>query len=338
MTFFDRIDPECRVALEAVAHLMPADWSLEPAARRQAGEALLAAMTADQPPIETVRWQDRSIPGLPGEPDIAVRIYHPLGASGPYPGLLFIHGGGMWGGSIAHEHVQAASLCSEQGAVVVSVAYRLAPEHPHPAPVHDCYAACCWMADNASALQVDLTRLAVVGGSAGGGLALGLALMARDQGGPRLCSVMALYPMIDDRSETPSAHEFTDLGIVWDRTRNIEGWSWYLSGQPADAYAAPARAERLAGLPPIFIDVGELDLFRDEDIRFAQRLMQAGVPTELHVYPGAFHASEFLAPAADLSRRILRTRSDALRRALHPSGAATPSAESTGRQLQPDVS
>ncbi|MEC8259527.1 MAG: alpha/beta hydrolase fold domain-containing protein, partial [SAR324 cluster bacterium] len=122
-------------------------------------------------------------------------------------------------------------------------------------------------------------------------------------------------PMIDDRNETPSSYKIMDLGI-WDREGNVEAWQWYLGGKPADDYAAPARAENLSGLPPTFIDVGELDLFRDEDIQFAARLIQAGVPTELHVYPGAYHASEVFAPEAALSQSILSRRTEALLRAL----------------------
>ena len=126
---------------------------------------------------------------------------------------------------------------------------------------------------------------------------------------------MPLYPMIDDRNETPSSYEIMDVGI-WDREGNVEAWQWYLGGHLADGYAAPARAENLAGLPPTFIDVGELDLFRDEDIQFAARLIQAGVPTELHVYPGAYHASQVFAPEAALSQSILARRTEALLRAL----------------------
>ncbi|GHF43445.1 acetyl esterase/lipase [Deinococcus metalli] len=322
MTFHDRVDPESWAVLDAASAHLPADlWAASPVARRQASDALLAAMTAHVPPTETVTWHDQAVPGLPGEPDVPIRIYRPRGADAGRPGVLLIHGGGMWGGSIAHEHLRAVSLADDLNAVVVSVEYRLAPEHPHPAPVRDCSGALTWMASNTDALGVDPSRLVVIGGSAGGGLALGVALMARDQGGPRLHYVMALYPMIDDRSETASAREFDHLGAIWDYTRNVEAWAWYLGGQRADAYAAPARAEQLTGLPPVFIDVGELDVFRDEDVAFALRLMQAGVPTELHVYPGAFHASEFVAPDADLSRRISRTRLEALRRALRPTAA-----------------
>lgn len=319
-TFHRRIDPECRAALDEAAALFPgAYWQTDPATRRAVGESLLAA--APQIPAPGVQWHDRSVPGLSGEPDVPVRLYRPTdpGTSGPLPALLMIHGGGMWGGSVESEHLQATALCAALGAVVVSVGYRLAPENPHPAAVRDCYGVLCWLAAQATALGADPRRLGVYGGSAGGGLALGTALMARDSGGPALVQVMALYPMIDDRHTTPSSHEFENLGPVWDRGKNIEAWAWYLGGREADPYAAPARAETLWGLPHTFIDVGELDLFRDEDVAFAQRLMQAGVPTELHVYPGAFHASEHLAPNAPLSRRIVDTRLAALKRALGPS-------------------
>jgi acetyl esterase/lipase len=142
-----------------------------------------------------------------------------------------------------------------------------------------------------------------------------MALMARDRGFPAIAFQMPIYPMIDDANETGSSYEIVDVG-VWDRAGNIEAWGWYLGGGKADHYAAPARREDLSGLPPAFIDVGTCDLFRDEDIAFATRLMQAGVPTELHVYPGAYHASEVLAPQAALSQRIWERRFDALRRAL----------------------
>ena len=206
-------------------------------------------------------------------------------------------------------------LCETIQSIVVSVEYRLAPENPHPAPVQDCYEALVWMSQNATELGFDSDRLAIVGGSAGGGLAIATALMARDQEFPKLCFLMANYAMIDDRNETPSSKEITDVGI-WDREANIEAWDWYLGGNPPDEYAAPARATDLSGLPPTFIDVGELDLFRDEDINFATRLSQHGVTTELHVYPGAYHGSESIAPDAELSKQIWINRIEALKRAL----------------------
>jgi acetyl esterase/lipase len=218
-------------------------------------------------------------------------------------------------GNVAGEDANATMLCDEVGAVVVSVEYRLAPENPHPAPAEDCYAGLVWTAKNAAELGIDADRLGIYGGSAGGGLAIATALMARDRGGPALKFMMPIYPMIDDRNETPSTHEITDIGI-WDRAGNIEAWGWYLGGKDADQYAAPTRADDVSGLPPAFIDVGTVDMFRDEDIAFAQRLMQAGVPTELHIHPGSYHAAETFAADAALSRRIWALRIDALKRGL----------------------
>ena len=236
-----------------------------------------------------------------------------LGAALPWTGWrMKEHPGAV---VITAAALTAAMLCAEIGTVVVSVEYRLAPEHPPPAPVEDCYAGLVWTADNAAALGIDPDRLAIYGGSAGGGLTLGTALLARDRQGPALRFIMPIYPMIDDTNTTASSHEIVDVGI-WDRAGNVEAWEWYLGGKPADQYAAPTRAADVSGLPSTYIDVGTVDLFRDEDIAFAQRLMQAGLACELHVNPGSYHASETFAPDAALTRRIWAMRIDALRRAL----------------------
>jgi acetyl esterase/lipase len=311
----DLVDPESRVALDALLAAVPGGFNAiaDITARRAAVEQLLAAM--EVPANPDVGTQDRTVPGRDGEPDVGVRVYRPVGATGALPGIYYIHGGGMVLGTVAGEDGLAAMLCHQVGAVVVSVEYRLAPEHPHPAPVEDCYTGLLWTAKNAAELGIDPARLAIYGGSAGGGLALGTALLARDRGGPALAFMMPIYPMIDDTNSTPSSHEITDVG-VWDRSANIEAWAWYLGGRAADQYAAPARAADVSGLPPAFVDVGTVDLFRDEDIAFAQRLIQAGVPTELHVHPGSYHGSEVFAADAALSARIWALRFDALRRAL----------------------
>ena len=311
----DLIDPESSAPLDALLEAMPGGFNAIPdiVARRSAVQALLALLPVVENP--GVAKEDRTVPGPEGEPDISVRIYRPVDASGTLPGIYYIHGGGMILGDIAGEDPRAALLCHEVGAVVVSVGYRLAPEHPHPAPVEDCYAGLVWTAANADALGIDPGRLAVYGGSAGGGLTLGVALLARDRSGPAIRFMMPIYPMVDDTNTTPSSHEITDVGI-WDRAGNIEAWQWYLGGKPADQYAAPTRAADVSGLPSTYIDVGTVDLFRDEDIAFAQRLIQAGVPCELHVNPGSYHASETFAPDAALSKRIVAMRVDALRRAL----------------------
>jgi acetyl esterase/lipase len=222
-------------------------------------------------------------------------------------------------GSIETEDALTRSYCLEVGCAAVSVEYRLAPENPHPAPVEDCYAALVWMAENAARLGIDSDRIAVYGGSAGGGLAAGTALLARDRGGPRLAFQMLLYPMLDDRCETPSGREIETIG-VFDGWANREGFQALLGErwgtEAVDAYAAPTRAADLTGLPPTWIDVGELDALRDEAIDYAWRLMQAGVATDLHVTPGCFHASEVFVPDAASSRRIVAARIGALRRAL----------------------
>ena len=317
MDIRDRIDTETCGPLDEMLAETPGGFNAikHIRERRQKLEEQQQKWAKDQPPNENVVTEDREIPGLEDAPPVGVRIYHPKTASCILPGIFFIHGGGMIMGSVEGENLKATELCESIQAVVVSVEYRLAPEYPHPAPVQDCYAALKWMAQNAEELAFDVDRLAVVGGSAGGGLTIATTMMARDMGFPRICFQMPLYPMIDDRNETPSSYEIMDVGI-WDREGNIEAWEWYLGGNPADDYAAPARAENLAGLPPTFIDVGELDLFRDEDIQFAARLIQAGVPTELHVYPGAYHASEVFAPEAALSKSILARRTEALLRVL----------------------
>lgn len=317
MTIQNRIDRASRLSLKELLKDLPGGFNAiaDIIERRNAVDSFVRMMTARLPPIENVVMEDRSIVGPDESLEVRVRIYKPVDFLESLPGMLFIHGGGMIMGSIEWENIKAAMLCETIQAVVISVEYRLAPENPHPAPVQDCYEALVWMSQNATELGFDSDRLAIVGGSAGGGLAIATALMARDQEFPKLCFLMANYPMIDDRNETPSSKEITDVGI-WDREANIEAWDWYLGGNPPDEYAAPARATDLSGLPPTFIDVGELDLFRDEDINFATRLSQHGVTTELHVYPGAYHGSESIAPDAELSKQIWINRIEALKRAL----------------------
>ncbi|MDI1290095.1 MAG: alpha/beta hydrolase [bacterium] len=313
----DRLDPQSRGPLEELLTAIPGGLNAirDLKERRVALHALLAGASEGLPPNTAVSTEDRVIPGPEGDPDISVRIFRPVGATGTRPGIYFIHGGGMVLGSVDDEAGDAAMLCEELQAIVVSVEYRLAPEHPYPAPVDDCYAGLAWTAAHADELGIDPDRLAVFGKSAGGGLTIATCLKARERKGPKVCFQMPIYPMIDDRNLTPSSREITEVGI-WDRAANIEAWGWYLNGLQADQYAAPARATSLVGLPPAFIDVGEMDMFRDEDIAFAARLLQAGVSTEFHLYPGAYHGSDSVAPEADLTKRMWQTRLAALRRAL----------------------
>lgn len=311
----DHIDEESLVPLAALYEALPGGFNAIPdiGARRETLYGMLAQMTADLPPNPNVALEDISIDGPAGA--LPLRVYRPASPAATRPGMLFIHGGGMVLGNLETDHLTAVMLCETIGAVVVSVDYRLAPENPYPAGLDDCVAALDWMAANAGSLGYDPARLAIYGGSAGGGLAIATALRARDTDGPALCFVMAPYPMIDDRNETPSSQEIVDIGI-WDRAGNIEAWAWYLGGQAADQYAAPARATDLAGLPPMFIDVGDRDMFRDEDAAFVERLASSGVAVEWHEYPGAYHASEVFAPTAALSQQIWAARIAALQRAL----------------------
>jgi acetyl esterase/lipase len=204
--------------------------------------------------------------------------------------------------------------------VVASVEYRLAPEHPFPAPVEDCYAALKWLAAHSSELGVNKSRIAIGGASAGGGLAAGLALLTRDRAEVEVAFQLLIYPMIDDRNITSASETIPDT-FVWTRENNLMGWRAYLGREPGGAdvspYAAAARATDLRGLPPAYIPVGDLDLFLDENITYAQRLLAAGVPTELHVYPGAFHGFNGFVPGAAVSRRFNADRDHALKRMLH---------------------
>ncbi len=216
-------------------------------------------------------------------------------------------------GDLDFEEATCISLCETLNIVVASIDYRKAPEHPYPAAPEDCYRALLWISEHVGELGIDGNNLGVYGGSAGGNLAIAMAMMARDRGGPALRFIMAPYPMLDHRNETVSSHEITSLG-VWDRSANIEAWRWYLDGMRAEPYASPTLATDLGGLPPMFIDVGSEDVFRDESIDFAARLTAAGVLVEQHVYPGAYHGSEVMAPQAALSKQIVATRLAALRR------------------------
>lgn len=315
-----RVDPELLPALQAIPAGGTLNWQDLPGTRASRLEVFRQSMVG-VPDLSNLTKEDRTIPGRAGDPDVPVRIYRPTDRSGPLPGFLWIHGGGYVMGAVETTDFQVQNIVSETGCVAVSVEYRLAPEHPFPAATEDCYAALKWLYAHAEELGVDPTRIAIGGASAGGGLAAGLALLARDRGEVPIIFQLLIYPMIDDRNATPSSHAITDLR-TWHRTSNHNGWAAYLGHEPGgdniSPYAAASRATDLAGLPPAHIDIGTCDLFLDENIEYAQRLLQAGVPTELHVYPGAFHGSENLVPSAALSQRMLSQRLQALKRALHP--------------------
>ncbi|MEV8097166.1 alpha/beta hydrolase [Kitasatospora sp. NPDC085879] len=247
---------------------------------------------------------------------MTVRIYRPTRApAGPHPGVLYFHGGALISGDLDTGDGNCRDLCLAVGAVVVSVGYRLAPEHPYPAAFDDCYAALLWSAANAEHLGMDPTRLAVAGRSAGGALAAAVALAARDRGGPRLAFQLLLVPALDDRCVLPSVDECADDRIVDGRV--VRGMRpLYLGSATADSYAAPARAEDLTGLPPAYIEICQADALRDEALEYGLRLMAFGVHTELHVVPGAFHLFEGYAPTTRLARRATATWTSAVASAL----------------------
>ncbi len=200
------------------------------------------------------------------------------------------------------------TISSELDCVVVNVDYRLSPETPFPGPVEDCYAALVWLHRNAEALGVDRTRIAVMGESAGGGLAAMVAIMARDRGEVRLCYQVLIYPMLDDRTGS-SRRVPAFIGVIgWNEAGNRFGWSSFLGaaagGATAPHGAVPARLEDLRGLAPAFIGVGAIDLFVDEDLNYARRLVAAGVPTQFHLTPGAYHGFDFIAPQARVSKEF----------------------------------
>jgi acetyl esterase/lipase len=268
-----------------------------------------------------VECVERRVPGPPGRPSVRVLIYTPPTDVRPLPAVLHIHGGGYVMGAPEMSDARNRVLAREVGCVIVSVDYRLAPETPFPGAVEDCYAALLWLHGQADDLGVDPMRIAISGESAGGGLAAGLALLARDRGQVPLCFQQLIFPMLDDRTGSHSEpHPFAGE-FVWTPASNSYGWRSLLNGPPGghgvSPYAAAARAENLAGLAPTFIAVGALDLFVEEDMEYARRLIRAGVPTELHVYPGAFHGY-LLAPHARVTRQAEHDAATALHVALAP--------------------
>jgi acetyl esterase/lipase len=253
----------------------------------------------------------------PGDPPVPVRAHRPAGAEGPLPCLYWIHGGGYVGGSHELEDVMFDHLCPTLGIAGVAVDYRLAPATPYPGPLEDCYAGLVWTFEHADELGIDRSRIGIGGRSAGGGLAASLALLARDRGTPSVAFQLLDCPMLDDRQCTASSRQ---EGLpIWSHDSNRAGWQAYLGplygSDAVPLTAAPGRAGAgdLAGLPPAFVSVGGVDGFVDEDIEYALRLNQAGVPTELHVYPGLPHGYR-LAPHCETVQQVLRDQDDWLDR------------------------
>jgi acetyl esterase/lipase len=296
------MDPE----LEAFIPLFPTDDLADPATARKHLAELAA--TAPAPDTANMDVEDRVVSA---DPDVPVRIYCPRGAQG---GIVWLHGGGFVMGDLDTEHPWAGRVAAGSGALVVSVGYRRAPEHRFPAALDDAYAALTWAAEHAAELGIDPERIAIGGHSAGGGIAAGAALRARDQQGPPIRFQLLNQPCIDDRQETWSAQHFTDTPWMT-RDKLTTLWRHYLGSAPGSPYAAPARAVDVSSLPPAYIATAEFDPLRDEGICYALRLLQAGVPVELHQWPGTFHGSQAVL-SAEVSQRQITELTAALRRAL----------------------
>jgi acetyl esterase/lipase len=310
------LDTEVAAALAPMVAAM-ADVTPPPvgdvASRRPVLEAIMAETAAAQPMPTDVKTTDFHTTAVDGA-DVLLRWYSKddaiLG-----PAVLYLHGGGMISGRVAIYDGPVSRYVSNSGVSMLAVDYRLAPEHPYPVPVEDCYAGLRWLAEHADELGVDTARIAVMGDSAGGGLAAAVALLGRDRGGPALAAQILIYPMLDDRNTVPDP-EIAPFA-VWSYDDNVTGWGALLGdaigGPDVPAYAAPARAADLSDLPACYIEVGQLDIFRDEDLTYAQRLSRAGVNVEFHLRPGVPHEFETYAHTSDVARRSGADRLRSLR-------------------------
>ena len=310
----DRLDPE----LASFVSLLPVlNFAEVASARAMLAQGAGDRETADPSPSEPFVVSDRRIPGPPGAPEVPVRIYRPRG-DGTRPALVYFHGGAFVLGQVELFDATCGAYAANADIVVVSVDYRLAPEHPFPAGVEDCYAAVEWTAAQAADLAIDPAAVAVGGLSAGGALAAAVALMARDRNGPAIAFQLLVNAVLDDRLETVSVQAFTDTPL-WNSHDVSVMWDLYLGPERrhVSAYAAPARATDLAGLPPAYVLTSQFDPLRDEGIAYALRMLQAGVPVELHNVVGAFHGFDVLPTA--ISRAAAAEQHAVLRRALHTS-------------------
>ncbi len=314
------LDPELKGPIKMMLSQMPPMSFDDLPAARAASKQMMSEMKIKMPAIPGIVTEDRTIPGPKDSPDITIRIYRPEKQTGRFPAILWIHGGGYILGDIDQEDFTSKKLALAAECTVISVDYRLAPEHPYPAPLEDCYTALQWLSAHTEELEVNKSRIAIGGASAGGGLAAGLAILARDRAEVETCFQLLVYPMINDCNVVPASNTLPDT-LFWTRESNLVGWRSYLGCEPGiegiSCYAVAYRATNLEGLPPAYVTVGDLDLFAQEDIDYSRRLIEAGVPTELHVYPGGCHAFDMLVPDADISKRFTADIHRALRRALH---------------------
>lgn len=301
-------DPELRASLAIVGGTFPP--TITPALigfmRRSYAGPPVESLLAGRP----LHCEEVHFPGHGGHL-LEASIFRRQDTPGPRPGVLFVHSGGLMFGDRFSGLDRMLDCVVQLGVVLITIEYRLSPEHPDPIPREDVYAALRWFAEQSPTLGIRPGRLMIAGASAGGGLAAGAVLAARDRGGPQVCGQLLDYPMLDDRGLTRSTHQFDGVG-VWDRVSNETGWSALLGeargGESVSIYAAPARATDLRGLPPAFLDVGSAEIFRDEAVAYADALWNAGGQAELHVWPGGFHGFDIFAPHTALSRGMIHTR------------------------------
>jgi acetyl esterase/lipase len=303
----DALDPQFRVP---IAYLpLTIDARTLPLMRRGTPAAV---------ELGDVALDVRALPAADGLDGVEVRIYDPAGRADGSPAVLYIHGGGYVVGAAVGDDAVCADTARRLGALVVSVEYRLAPEHPFPAAHEDCLRALRWLHDGADDLRINPARVAVSGESAGGGLAAALVQRAVDDGLP-VCFQHLIYPMLDDRTVLRAERE-GGWNAVWTPRSNRFGWTAYLAQEPGlettAPYAVPARRESLEGMPPTWIGVGSADLFHDEDVEYADRLRAAGVECDLVVVPGMYHAGQRFAPQAPAAKEFEATSFNALARGL----------------------
>jgi acetyl esterase len=307
------VDPAFAPVLDAISAMPPPPPDSDPVASARAATG--AMFVHPSPPDVAV--EDRTVPGLDGAPDVPIRVYRPRSLSAPAGVLVYFHGGGFIAGSVESHDGTVRELAEGAGCVAVSVEYRLAPEHPYPAPLDDCIAALRWVAAHAAEIGGDPTRLAIGGDSAGGNLAAAVALRNRDEGGPALALQLLVYPVIDVACSTPS---MTSNGTGYMLTADSMRWMWstYLGGEDrsSDPYACPAAAADLRGLPPAYVVTAEFDPLRDEGEAYAAALRAAGVPTEQVRYDGQIHGFFSMYALAPQSKVATEAAGAALRAAL----------------------
>jgi len=310
------LDPEFAAALAPMGEAMaaatpPAVGDI--AGRRAMWEPILAAASTALPIPNDVTMTEVDIPVRDGA-TITARWYTKTGAPAG-PAALFFHGGGYIFGQIDQFDGPVSRYVSASGVPMLSVEYRRAPEHPYPTPVEDGYDALRWLHDHADTLAVDTDRIGVIGDSAGGGMAAALTILTRERGGPKIARQILLMPMLDDRTVTrdPDIEPF----LIWSYDDSLTAWPALLGDAAGKdgvaATAAPARLEDATGLPPAYIEVGQLDVFRDEDIAYATKLSRAGVEVEFHLRPGVPHEFDSIAPHSDVARRAIADRVRALK-------------------------